>query len=285
MPRLGTALLICAVAMTAGVASSSVPDKYRPILDRKPFGDVASGIPAAPAPEGKTPEEVAKQEQEVARQVDLVAINRTPSGAVAVGLVDKSNSKKVSNLYLKVGESAAGFTVVEADFKEETASIEKDGVTINLKLGKGLIPSTNSPAIPAADSSSPSSAPSVADTPSKSEPSAPALRVRGSGLVGRGPMPAQFRGRGLRGREGYLQRKAEERKAAEQQAEQQAENERAKMRAEIENEAKARADEVIRQREHDLNIELISQGKEPISPTELTPEEDASLVEQGVLPQ
>ena len=112
---------------------------YAVILERKPFGDMAKPEAAAVPEPDQAAIEQAKEEQALARQIDMVAVNRTPRGKVAVGFIDK-NTKPPRNYYLNVGESSGGFTVVEADFTEETATIEKDGVSIALKLGKGMIP-------------------------------------------------------------------------------------------------------------------------------------------------
>ncbi len=68
----------------------------------------------------------------------MCAVNRTPSGNTAVGFID-NDAKPPRNIYLNVGESADGYRIVAADYDEETATIEKDGVTVTLKLGKGLV--------------------------------------------------------------------------------------------------------------------------------------------------
>ena len=68
----------------------------------------------------------------------MCAVNRTPSGNVAVGFID-NEVKPPRNIYLNVGESADGYTIIEADYSGETATIEKEGVTITLKLGQGLV--------------------------------------------------------------------------------------------------------------------------------------------------
>jgi len=44
-----------------------------------------------------------------------------------------------ANYYLRVGESANGWTGKHADFDDELATLEKDGVAITLKLGEGLV--------------------------------------------------------------------------------------------------------------------------------------------------
>ena len=246
---------------------------YAVILDRKPFGDVAkpgSNEAAVPQPDQAAIEQ-AKVEQALAKQVDMVAVNRTPRGKIAVGFVDKS-AKPPRNFYLNVGESAGGFTVVEADFTEETATLEKDGVSIQLKLGKGLVPKRDgeeAAATPAANVSAPSAPP----------PSPPASRfpIR-PGIVRRGAIGA---GGATNAPGSHLERLRSRQANRAAQATQNAE-EIAKLREEIAHAAQTSKEEAAK-RERAINLELISRGQEPLSPIELTPEEDAELVRKGAL--
>jgi hypothetical protein len=112
---------------------------YQTILDRMPFG-------ALPPNFGEVPPEVPAQtdaqtqalQQKIAQQINMSAINVTPDGSTAIGFTDLG-AKPPANYYLPVGTSAGGWTVVDADYDLEVAIIEKDGIQINLKLGKGLI--------------------------------------------------------------------------------------------------------------------------------------------------
>jgi hypothetical protein len=113
---------------------------YQPILDRMPFG-------ALPANFGQTPVDPALQQsaaqiqaeqQKLAKQVNMSAVNITPEGQTAIGFTDLE-AKPPVNYFLLVGTSANGWTVVSADYDEETATLLKDNVTITLKLGKGLV--------------------------------------------------------------------------------------------------------------------------------------------------
>ena len=56
----------------------------------------------------------------------------------------------------------------------------------------------------------------------------------------------------------------------------------AKLRDEIAKAAQTSKEEAAK-RERAINLELISRGQEPLSPIELTPEEDAELVRKGAL--
>ncbi len=246
---------------------------YAVILDRKPFGDVTKPTSNEPVPQpDQAAIEQAKEEQALAKQVDMVAVNRTPRGKIAVGFIDKG-AKPPRNFYLNVGESAGGFTVVEADFTEETATIEKDGVSIQLKLGKGLVPKKDGE-----ESSAPAQPTASASHPANPTPLQPPMRPMRPGLVRRGPFGAG----GVTNAPGsYLEtlRRRQANRAA--QATQNAE-EIAKLREEIANAAQTSKEEAAK-RERAINLELISRGQEPLSPIELTPEEDAELVRKGAL--
>ena len=119
--------------------------RYEIIISRKPFG---TPPPVAAKPAAVDPAEAkqAQEEQKLARQINMVAVNKTPSGKTAVGFIDKS-SKPERNYYINVGETVNGFTVVEASYEDETATLSKDDITITLKLGQGLVKS-DTPAAP-----------------------------------------------------------------------------------------------------------------------------------------
>ena len=265
---------------------------YSVILDRKPFGDLSK--PAAPEPVPQPDQaaiEQAKEEQALARQIDMVAVNRTPRGKIAVGFIDKG-AKPPRNYYLNVGESSGGFTVVEADFTEETATIEKEGVSISLKLGKGMIPKkdaedgtetatgasaqSTAPAAPAAQTHPPvTQSPHHPFSPQTRQPPTRPMRP---GIVRRGTMGT---GGATNAPGSYLDtlRRRQANRAA--QATQNAE-EIAKLREEVAKAAQTSKEEAAK-RERAINLELISRGQEPLSPIELTPEEDAELVRKGAL--
>jgi hypothetical protein len=124
---------------------------YQPILDRMPFGTLPPNFNAAvvdPATVKSEAQEKAEQ-QALAKKINMSAVNVTPDGQTALGFTDLSVTPPV-NYYLLVGASAGGWTVVNADYDEETATIEKEGVTITLKLGKGLVDPATLPAKAAA---------------------------------------------------------------------------------------------------------------------------------------
>jgi hypothetical protein len=128
-------------------AFAPVPfDHYQPILDRMPFGSPFSLEPAAPvAPVNEA--QVQAAQESLASKICMSAVTVTPAGRTAVGFTDISLNPPV-NYFLLSGASAGGWTVVEADYDAETSTIEKEGVTITLQLGKGLIANAISSAQP-----------------------------------------------------------------------------------------------------------------------------------------
>ena len=275
-----TLLATACLALADNAGDGILPpfSHYAVILERKPFGDLSKPTAAEPVP---TPDqaaiEQAKEEQALARQVDMVAVNRTPRGKIAVGFIDKG-AKPPRNYYLNVGESVGGFTVVEADFVEETATIEKDGVSIMLKLGKGMVPKKD--AGEGTETAPATPAPPATSTlqPTSPSPHQPPMRPMRPGIVRRNAMVAG----GVTNAPGsYLDtlRRRQANRAA--QATQNAE-EIAKLRDEIAKAAQTSKEEAAK-RERAINLERISRGQEPLSPIELTPEEDAELVRKGAL--
>ncbi len=130
-------LAIAALALSAHAATPEQIKAFAPyqaIIDRQPFGKVPS---PSEMPVVQTQEEqmMAQQEQMLANQVGMCAVNNTSDG-VMVGFYDCSENPP-KNYYLAVGESAGEFTLVNASFEDKCATVEKNGVTIDLKLGEG----------------------------------------------------------------------------------------------------------------------------------------------------
>jgi len=151
---------------------------YQPILDRMPFGAMpvvdplaAEGQTSATATEA----EAAAEQQALANNITMSAVNITPQGHTAVGFTDRSVNPPAS-YYLRVGDRANGWTVKSADFDDEIATIEKDGVTITLKLGEGLVetPATAHEPVPLVARAS--GAPVAATVPPPVEGVAPAVK-------------------------------------------------------------------------------------------------------------
>lgn len=151
---------------------------YQPILDRMPFGAmpvVAPQVSTDQAAADATEAEVFAEQQALANQVTLSAVNITPKGHTAIGFTDRSINPP-ANYYLRVDESANGWTVKDADFDDEIATLEKDGVFITLKLGEGLVappaavPQPASPVagVPAAPAAAVAPQPAAARQPHRS---------------------------------------------------------------------------------------------------------------------
>ena len=112
-------------------------ETYELILDRMPFGavaDTSSGLGLTSPDERK----LALDKANLARQVNMSAMRIAPDGRTEIGFTDLS-AKPPVNYYLAVGDSDGGWTVLDADYGEETAKLTKDGIEIDLKYGQGLI--------------------------------------------------------------------------------------------------------------------------------------------------
>jgi hypothetical protein len=232
--------------------------RYEIIIARKPFGTPPPAA-AAPAVVDNTAAQQAQEEQKLARQINMVAVNKTPAGKTAVGFIDKSE-KPERNYYLNVGETVNGFTVVEASYEDETATLRKDEVTITLKLGQGLV-----------KGGAPAPAPAAGAAPARVPPvTAPPPRPN--------PPPAAAGAQRTLTSESFRERLARQR--AEREAAEAARQKRAVLDAE------ARAEKItkdeLEKATREINLNLIRQGMKPISPVTLTPEEDAEMVRLGV---
>ena len=107
---------------------------YPVILEKMPFG-VPPDLAALNAAATSMDEVKMKAEQDkLAATFSWTAINITPDGKTAIGFTDLS-AKPPANYYMTVGESANDWTVVEADYASETATIQKGEVSISLKFG------------------------------------------------------------------------------------------------------------------------------------------------------
>jgi len=138
-----SACLVCVagfVHATGEVYSPPPFGHYQPILDRMPFGALPPNFNAAPADAAELKSEAQEkaEQQKLAKQVNMSAVNVTPDGSTAIGFTDLSQKPPV-NYYLLVGSEADGWKVLSADYDAETATIEKEGVAITLQLGKGMV--------------------------------------------------------------------------------------------------------------------------------------------------
>ncbi|MEI7900209.1 MAG: hypothetical protein WCK89_08145 [bacterium] len=312
-------LFVCGLSVCAGLARASAAtagytptpfSHYQPILDRMPFGPPPSalGQPAVDPALVQSAAQLQVEQQKLAKQINMSCINVTPDGTTAIGFTDLE-AKPPVNYYLLVGASAGGWTVVEADYDAEWAQIEKGDVSITLKLGKGLIDGPpNREAAAVAKTSitppvTPAAAPAAAPVPVPA-PAAEAAPVPRSGLIRRpsqGGRPSVNTASLQRSRSetdqvrqdiekiksdggdvmSYMQRLKERKQ---QESDQKAAAEES-ARTKLQDLARKITQEELAKKEREMNLNLIEQGAKPISDIELTPEEEADLVDKGVLAQ
>lgn len=295
------ALAPLAAAATATGTAPQPFEHYQPILDRMPFGAPPPPGDAAAAAPAATDAQLQADQQKLAKQINMSCINVTPGGQTAIGFTDLGE-KPPQNYYLLVGDTGGGWTVLGADYDEEWAQIEKDGVTITLKLGKGLIdapPAAEKAAAVAATAPAASEPPAVSsDAPTPDTFSLkPGLVKRPAGSS-RAPLNVVSLHRKAQetdqirqelkklSEEGgdvssYMER-LRERKAKEKVEKDAAEQ---SARDKLQELARKITEEELKKREREINLSLIEQGASPISDIELTPEEESRLVEKGVLAQ
>jgi len=138
-------IVICALAAAAVSAAqidSFTPppfSQYKPIIERMPFGEMPDNFGLSVDPDVAKQDALLMLEQKkLAQKVNMSAVNITPQGDTAIGFTDLSSRPPV-NYYLLVGAESGGWKVNSANYEEEIAEIEKDGIAISLKLGKGLV--------------------------------------------------------------------------------------------------------------------------------------------------
>ena len=136
------ALAVSAVLAAGAFAERQPYERYQSIVDRQMFGPLPPNFDPTKSPAevsksaGSAAEkELSKEQEKVKSSIHFSVINVTPDGETAIGFTDKSDPKAPKHYYLKVGESRGGWEVKEADAKEASMTIAKDGVEVSLKLG------------------------------------------------------------------------------------------------------------------------------------------------------
>ena len=247
-------LLLLTLAPLAAFALPEAPTRehYQPIVDAKPFGDVAKQVSAEEA--AKAAEEQ-KQKEEIAQKFRMVGITDYPDGTRKIAFLDETQG--IASYLLGIGESENGFTLVEADYDAEWATLTKDGLTFTLGLGKGLIekPDPEEEAAPLAP---------LAPAARRVLPQASAQSAAAKPAAKSGSFSARLR----------------RREAAKVKAE-------AERREAIAKDLAAENAKIIQaqsqaQTERRLQIERIKRGLPPTKPITLTPAEDAELEAAGV---
>lgn len=247
-------LLLLTLAPLAAFALPETPPRehYQPIVDAKPFGDVAKQVSAEEA--AKAAEEQ-KQKEEIAQKFRMVGITDYPDGTRKIAFLDETQG--VASYLLGIGESENGFTLVEADYDAEWATLTKDGLTFTLGLGKGLI-----------------------DKPAPEEAEAPLTPLAPAARRVLPQASAQSAVAKPAAKTGSFSARLRRREAAKVKAE-------AERREAIAKDIAAENAKIIQaqsqaQTERRLQIERIKRGLPPTKPITLTPAEDAELEAAGV---
>jgi hypothetical protein len=215
-------LIVLALPMVASaVLQQYTFDRYQPILERQPFGEVRPD-PAASAP--------AKPTGPVAppftKDLKMCAITEDDTG-IQVGFVNVAMKPPKSYL-LRIGEMEDFIELIDADYEEEMALLRKGEEEHYISMDGSSGPGTTS---------------AGASTPSSSAPTTTGTR-----------------------RLSYKARLAQRRKT----------------RVIMAKEPQLKGEELKKHLEN-YQMELIRTGAPPL-PIELTPEMDAQLVAEGVLP-
>ncbi len=251
-------------------------DRYLPIVARQPFG-----LPPPPPPPPTPPPSAAAAEALPAKNFVLFEIVHTPSGEVIVGFAD-NGAKPPRNLLMELGEELDGYVVKAVDFDQETATITKDGQSVELRMTGSERKVTAEGGAAAAGAPSAGTGASghrpgrfgmggaAARRPAE-PPAEKPLPTSVAGidrLLNAGTQDDSYVGR-LRSRREQLMKLAAE---AQSQREQ-----------EIQAKAQVATTNEMGRRLREANLNLIRKGLKPIGTIELTPEEDAKLVDEGVL--
>ncbi len=231
---------------------------YQPIIDAKPFGDMA----ATTETDTVAAAEEQKQKEEIAQKFRMCGITDMPDGSRKIAFLDETSGTAASYL-LGVGEAENGFTLLSADYAREFATLQKDGLTFTLGLGRGLID-----APPETDDAA------EANSEAQPEPAAPAAQTSAlSANRLRRALPPKQAGTGAPA-QGSFRSRLLKRRAAQAEA---AASEKQALQKRV---AEAEAERIKADRR--IQIERIKQGLAPTQPITLTPEEDAELEAAGV---
>jgi len=119
-------LSIVIVSLASALFAEAAPesfDRYKVILDRKPFGDppIISEPIAPPMPNAPPWAETYR----------LVSVTKVEGDEVRVGIVDTKSNRA---LVLKVGKPEEGIEVLSADVVEESAQLSKGGEVVTMSL-------------------------------------------------------------------------------------------------------------------------------------------------------
>ncbi len=147
---------LLAAALPTLLLAQAPRERYQPIIDAKPFGDMSdlATLSAAQAEEQE-------QKEEIAKKFRMCGITDMPDGSRKIAFLDETDGTTASYI-LGIGESQNGFTLLSADYDAERATLSKDGLTFTLGLGKGLVDDAE-----AADPGAAQPQPAAAQTPAR----------------------------------------------------------------------------------------------------------------------
>ena len=126
----------------AAFAEKQPFERYQSIIDRQMFGPLPKGFDPAKMPSevaksgSDEQKELTKEQEELKKAVHFSVLNVRQTGEVEVGFSDLSDKESPVHYFLKVGESQNGWKVESADVETATATLEKDGVVLELSLGE-----------------------------------------------------------------------------------------------------------------------------------------------------
>ena len=136
-----TLVYISILFALAAFAEKQPFERYQSILERQMFGPLPQGFDPAKMPSevaksgANGQKELTKEQEELKKAVQFSVLNVRQTGEVEVGFSDLSDKESPVHYFLKVGESQNGWKVESADVETATATIEKDGVVLELSLG------------------------------------------------------------------------------------------------------------------------------------------------------
>ncbi len=253
-------LAFLAAGLISRVAASNddVFEPYRIILERQPFGREPPPPPLPERPEPPPPPPIPPQKS-FARDLRLTFIIRNDHGDLRIGIINEHNKK---TYFMEVGDVEDEMTLLEIDYESERALLRHGDQEAWLAM----------------DGQTPETGRVGSMTPTQSSPPS-----RPQGTTSRYRRPATQPPQPTLTREEYERTRAERpppRPPREVLANAQAE--RRQGAPDVDGLSPEEREQVLRE----YNLELIRAGgsKGPPLPIQLTDEEDAQLVEEGVLP-
>lgn len=145
MRKFTTPLFIALLASASVAAAETRPfDLYQPIIDRAPFGkpppgfdptDLSSSKPASGAA-AEDPAQLSKEQEQLQKSINATALVVDAARTVWIGFTDTTDPKSPRNHYVPVGSSEDGWLVESADPDTKSVTFVKDGVSIDVVIGK-----------------------------------------------------------------------------------------------------------------------------------------------------